>query len=120
MRLHARPTMMLARREAKNDPCPQSCWTMKTRTRTARVGTPSASVSRAEYGKTKYIATQPARKGPNEVTSCNALSHPLVRANAAAACRTSASGLETPWSMVMDILGLQPHPVHGHSGRQAQ
>jgi hypothetical protein len=44
---------------------------MKMRTSRTPVGTARAKVRKYEIGKTRYIAAQPARNGPNEVKSCS-------------------------------------------------
>jgi len=41
-RLHNLPTILFARRDAKSEPWPQSCWIMNNRTRKPAAGTASA------------------------------------------------------------------------------
>src|SRR6476620_3067098 len=64
---------------------------MNIRTSSAPVGSASARVRSGEIGSTRYIAAQPARKGPNEVRSWRTPLACIGCAKAAAAWRTSIS-----------------------------
>ena len=76
----------------------------------------SARVRNGETGKTRYIAAQPARKGPNEVSSCSALHQGMGRANAPAARLRAPSeeGRSRPLSMgVFRVAKLAKMPPQG-------
>ncbi len=63
-RLHTEPVTVLARAEPKNEPWPQSCWMMKTRTTSAPVGT---ARRKGEQGRDRVDEIH-RRAGGNEGT----------------------------------------------------
>ena len=59
--------------DLKNEPWPQSCCTMKSRTSMKAVGTASASVSQYETRRLKYMSTQPSTNSTAVLASCQML-----------------------------------------------
>src|SRR5262245_56138176 len=64
------PTMSFARRDLKNDPCPQSWEMMKSRTENPAVRTASGTVSHHEIPRLRSIRYQRTMYGTSELTSC--------------------------------------------------
>ena len=91
IRLHSLPISSFARRDLKNEPCPQSCWMMKMRTRNPAASADIGSVIQSPTARHRYIAMQVAKNPPNDDASC-----PRLRANIGA---RKAIVLERIWSI---------------------